>query len=99
MIHLNTQNKSNPSAGQQTCKNQNIDDSSACESRPAFLSPGPYAQQVGGGDSPPSLCCQEIPPGILHPGLGSSMQERHGHVKVGLEEAHEDDQRAGAPVL
>ncbi|PKU46869.1 rna-directed dna polymerase from mobile element jockey- hypothetical protein [Limosa lapponica baueri] len=41
----------------------------------------------------------ETPPGVLHPALESSAKEGHGPIGAGPEEGHEDDQRAGAPLL
>ena len=58
------------------------------------LHPMKCDQQVKGGDYHPRLCSCETPPGLLHPA-----QERHRPVRVGPEESHEDDQRAGAPLL
>ncbi|PKU34812.1 rna-directed dna polymerase from mobile element jockey-like [Limosa lapponica baueri] len=54
---------------------------------------------VTGGDSAHLLCSGETLPGVLCPALESSTQEGHGPVGMGLAEGHEDDQRAGAPLL
>ncbi|GAB0206688.1 mitochondrial enolase superfamily member 1 [Grus japonensis] len=57
------------------------------------------SQQVEGSNSSPLLRSDETPPGVLHPALGSSVQERHRPVGASPEEDHKNDQRAGTPLL
>ncbi|KAK4820564.1 hypothetical protein QYF61_001627 [Mycteria americana] len=45
------------------------------------------------------LCSAEASPRLLHPALEPSAQEGHGAVGAGPEEGHENDLRAGAPIL
>ncbi|PKU30316.1 rna-directed dna polymerase from mobile element jockey- hypothetical protein [Limosa lapponica baueri] len=65
--------------------------------------PGPHqekcGEQVAGGDSTPLLCARETPPGVLCPALECSAQEGHGPVGECPAEGHENDQRAGVPLL
>ena len=48
-------------------------------------------QQVKGGDPPPVLCLGEVTSGVLHPVLGSLVQERQGNARESLAEANKDD--------
>jgi len=52
-----------------------------------------------GGDSPPLLCSGETPAGVLCPALGFPAQKRCGSVTAGPEKGHENDPRAGSPLL
>jgi len=49
--------------------------------------------------SGPLLCSGETPPAVLHPALESSAQEGHGPLEVSPEKGHENDPRAGTPLL
>ena len=45
------------------------------------------------------LCSGEASPGILHPDVESSAQERHGPIRLHPGEGHKNDPRDGAPLL
>jgi len=51
------------------------------------------------GDSAPLLHSRETPPGVLHPALKPSAQERHGPVEVDPDEGCKNDRRNGTPLL
>ena len=56
-------------------------------------------QWVKGGDPAPLLCTGEASPGLLHPDVESSVQERHRPVGACQEEGHKNDQRGVKPLL
>jgi len=51
------------------------------------------------GDPAPLLCTGETSPGVLHPNVESSVQERHGPVGAHPVEGHKHDPRDGTPPL
>ena len=56
-------------------------------------------QQVEGGGPAPLLWAGEASPGVLRSDVKSSVQERHGPVRVHPEEGHKNDLRDGTPLL
>ena len=52
-----------------------------------------------GGDCHSLLSSCKAPLEVLHPGLGMPVQEGCRAVGTGSEEGHENDQRAGVPLL
>lgn len=57
-----------------------------------------HGQLFERGDSPPLLHPIKTPPAELHPVLGPPAQTRHGPLRVGPEEGHKDDHKAGTPL-
>jgi len=58
-----------------------------------------HGQQVEESDSATLLHYAETPPGVLHPALDPSAQERYGLAGAGPHEGHKDDLRAETPLL
>ena len=56
-------------------------------------------QQVEGGDPASLLCASEASPGVLHPDVESSVQERHGPIGAHPEKGHKKDPWNGTPLL
>ena len=56
-------------------------------------------QHVKGGDPAPLLCTGEASPGVLHPDVEFSVEERHGPVRVHPEDGHKNYQRDATPIL
>ena len=60
--------------------------------------PYPGLHQKGeGGDPAPLLYACESSPGLFHPDVDSSVQERHRPVGKHPEEGHKNDSRGGTP--
>jgi len=75
-------------AGQgNSSKRENYNRLGDCQPHPG-LHQKQCGQQVEGGDSALLLCSGETPPGVLHPDLEPSAQDRHGTVGAGPEEGH-----------
>ena len=55
--------------------------------------------QVKGGDPASLFCTGEDSPGVSHPDMESSVQERHGPVGACPEKGHKNDPRDGEPPL
>uniref|UniRef100_A0A8B9NLB4 GCF C-terminal domain-containing protein n=1 Tax=Accipiter nisus TaxID=211598 RepID=A0A8B9NLB4_9AVES len=63
------------------------------------LYPKRHSLTANGISMPSTLVRQPPPPRVLYSALGPPTQEGHGPVGASPEEDHEDDQRAGAPLL
>jgi len=74
--------------------------SCSLESHPyPALHPKKCGEQGEGGDPDHLLCSGESSPGLLHPVVGSSVQERHGPVRVHPQEGYKNDANYGMPPL
>ena len=60
---------------------------------------GCIKRSIKRGDPALLLCTGEASPGVLHPDVESSVQERDRLVGVCPEEGHKNDQRYGTPLL
>jgi len=56
-------------------------------------------QQGEGGDPACLLHAAEASPGVMHPGVESSVQERHKPVGAQPEKGHQNDPRDGTSLL
>ena len=75
-----------------------------CFHRPeSQLYPGLNQKQCGqqgeGGDPDPLLCAGEASPGLVHPEVEYSVQERCRSVGACPEESHRNNPRDGTPAL
>ena len=56
-------------------------------------------QQVKRGDPAPLFCAGKASPGVLHPDVESSVQERHGSVGAHPKKGRKSDPHNGTPLL
>ncbi|XP_052537264.1 protein THEMIS isoform X2 [Tympanuchus pallidicinctus] len=75
-----------------------VQDGTFCQLYPG-LHQKKHGQQYEGGDPASLLCSGETLPGVLHPDVESSVQERHRSVGVRPEEYHKNDPRDGTTLL
>ena len=61
--------------------------------------PKQHSQQVEGGDPASLLCIGETSPGVLHPDVEPSVQEKHRPVGARPEKGHKNDPWNGTPLL
>jgi len=58
-----------------------------------------HGQKVKGSDPAPLLCTGEASPGVLHPGVEFSLQERYRSGGAHPKESHRNDPRTETPLL
>ena len=63
------------------------------------LYPKKYGQEVEGGDPTPLVCAGETSPGVLHPDVETSVQERHRPDGVRPEAGHKKVPRDETPLI
>ena len=59
--------------------------------KPTGMHQKKYGQPTKEGDPAPLLCACEASPGVLHPGVETSVQERHRPVRAQSEETHKNN--------
>jgi len=80
-----------------------INQQCALTARKAICTLGCIKRNIGSrsreGILPLLLCSGETPSGVLCPVLGLSVHKRHGPVRMGPEEGHENDQKIETTLL